>query len=155
MAHNAQLNTVGTTPQLDPHAPYTYHGVPSLRQLMTRTGGVPGVAYLQCAVANLKRAQNEGWGRIEGRAQRVYTIVGPKGQVDCELYCQGTPIPGQGTDSGARRCEVDLEIYNLTGLDEEEPTEQNTKPVDKPMKTAKVSNEPAKPANSEPQRPSA
>jgi len=118
--------TVSETTLPLPPEPFVYTTVPDLWTLMPSTGGVPGVVYLQCNVTNVKRAQNEGWLHIEGRAY-VYTIVGPKGRVDCQLYCKGTPIPGQGSRSGARECQVDVSIYHLTGL-EEELAEESTEP---------------------------
>ena len=101
-----------------PQLPWTYHDtIPTLLQLMPETGGVPGVEYLQCSTQRLRRAQDEGWVRMHGGRQKVYTIVGPKGRCDCELYARGNPIVGQSHDSGARNCEVDLEIYQITGIE--------------------------------------
>jgi hypothetical protein len=94
---------------------YIYHEIPTLDQLLPSTGGIPGVEYAQITTDNLRRAQDEGWSKLTGR-QMVYTIEGPNGRVDCELYGRGKPIPGQGTRSGRRRCWVDPEIRRVTGL---------------------------------------
>ena len=110
--------------------PYTWDHVPRLHELMTKTAGIPGVEYLQCAVANIRQAQDGGWLRTAGSEQRVFTIIGPDGSIDCELYSRGEPIPGQGPYSGARKCEIDRLIYEVTGLlsgyEDEEKAEKAT-----------------------------
>lgn len=136
------MSTPATFPNVtEEHRALTWHHIPSLRELLPKTGGIPGVTYLQCAVTNLRRAQDEGWGKMVG-GSLVYTIVGPEGEVDCELYCKGQPITGQPSSSGARRCEVDLMIEEATGLQiqprlkarEEEPPKPSKReaPVAKP-----------------------
>ncbi len=94
---------------------YHYTHIPSLQELLPTTGGIPGVQYLQCSLNNLRRAQDDGWGKISGR-QMVYTVEGPDGTAHCELYARGKPIPGMSSDSGARRCFLDKDIRKLTGI---------------------------------------
>lgn len=96
-------------------AAFIYDHVPNLRELLPTTAGIPGVQYAQVSVTNLRKAQDEGWVKISG-AQKLYTINGPSGKVDCELYAKGKPIPGQGVTSGARICYIDKDIYAKTGL---------------------------------------
>tara|TARA_Y100000590_G_scaffold413_1_gene607 strand:+ start:5162 stop:5530 length:369 start_codon:yes stop_codon:yes gene_type:complete len=98
-----------------PAEEYIYDHIPTLRELLPSTAGVPGVQYAQISAKNLRRAQDEGWLKISGK-QKIYTISGPKGTVDCELYAKGKPIPGQGSQSGARICYVDSEVYKGTGF---------------------------------------
>jgi hypothetical protein len=97
--------------------PYTYQNhIPQLKELMPRTGGVPGVKYLQVVTGKHERiAQDDGWGDIVG-GSRVYTIVGPRGAAHMRLMCKGRPIPGGDPNSGARECMVDAEVEELTGL---------------------------------------
>ena len=116
----------------DPQAPYVYHEIPSLDQLLPSTGGVPGVEYAQVTTANLRRAQDDGWSKLTGR-QMIYTIEGPTGRVDCELYGKGKPIVGQGTKSGRRRCWVDPEIRRVTGLGHIETIELEPAPEQVPV----------------------
>ena len=68
---------------------YFYDHLPSLKELMPSTGGVPGIEYLMVSTTNLRRAQDEGWLRSSGSEQRVFTLEGPAGRVDCELYSRG------------------------------------------------------------------
>jgi hypothetical protein len=95
---------------------YEYDHIPTLKELMPTTAGIPGVEYAQVATTNIRMAQDLGWGRICGN-QKVYTITGPKGSVDCELYCKGTPIIGEDHKAGRRVCMVDKDIRAKTGLD--------------------------------------
>ena len=97
---------------------FVYNHVPNLKELLPNTGGIPGVQYAQVSTENLRKAQDEGWLKISG-AQKLYTIIGPSGKVDCELYAKGKPIPGQGSGSGKRICWVDGVIYSKTGLGEQ------------------------------------
>ena len=99
-----------------PTPDYTYRDhIPQLRELMPKTGGVPGVKYLQCTLGNLKLAQDDGWGNIVG-GSKVFTIVGPKGSADMHLLCKGEPLPGGDVHSGVRECVVDAKVEDLTGL---------------------------------------
>ena len=94
--------------------PYTYDHLPQLRELL-KNGGLPGVEYLQVAVHNLRLAQREGWTRVSGH-QMVYTIVGPNGSCDCELFGSGEPISGQDPEGGARVCWIDMDVRQETGF---------------------------------------
>ncbi len=126
------MTAPNTMPEATP-APFTYtNGIPTLSQLLPRTAGVPGVSYLQCSTANLRRAQDEGWLRIAGREQKVYTIIGPNGSIDCELYAMGEPIPGQSHTSGARNCDIDRNIYVATGITDPDDAPKMVAPKDPP-----------------------
>ena len=93
---------------------YIFDHVPFLKELLVKHRGVPGFQYLQCAVVNLRRAQDEGWLEVDNTV--IYTIRGPKGEVDMKLLCRGKRIPGQPYDSGARLCFGDKTAEALTGL---------------------------------------
>lgn len=110
-------------------ARYTYDHIPSLKELMPTTAGIPGVEYAQVCVHNIRLAQDLGWGRISGN-QKVYTITGPTGSVDCELYCKGKPISGECPQGGRRVCSIDKEIVKLTGVRNGPPPERE--PADQP-----------------------
>lgn len=92
---------------------FVFKHIPKLTELLPSTGGIPGIVYAQICVHNRKRAQNEGWKQIQGA--KIYTILGPDDRVDMELLAKGTPVLGQGPESGARKCWVDTEVYTLTG----------------------------------------
>jgi hypothetical protein len=71
-------NTVGSS---DPATPFqtrnwVFDHVPSLAELLPKHRGRPGYEYLQCTVANLRRAQDEGWLEVStsSKAQRVRPI---------------------------------------------------------------------------------
>ena len=98
-----------------PTRPYTFHGmIPLLRELLPKQHGRPGVTYAQVYLLNQRRAEDEGWRRIDGTA--VYTIQGPKGSCDMILMGRGKPISGVGHASGKRKCYVDLAVEQITGL---------------------------------------
>ncbi len=94
-------------------SPYNYDHVPTLKELLPTTSGIPGVEYVQVCQANAKPAQDDGWGGVEGT--KLYTINGPKGSSDMILACKGEPIQGASTQEGARKMFLDPDIYRLTG----------------------------------------
>lgn len=95
--------------------PFVFHEIPQLRNLLPEYRGRPGLVYAQITNQNLRRAQDEGWKKVEGTV--VYTIVGPKGhEADMELMVRGGLISGQSPDSGARLCVVDKTVEDITGL---------------------------------------
>jgi hypothetical protein len=105
--------TVAVDSNAQPRA-YTFDHIPILRELLPKQHGRPGLIYAQVHVANLRRAQDQGWREIDGTA--AYTIVGPKGHIDMKLMGKGKPIAGIGHASGKRRCVYDLDIEERTGL---------------------------------------
>ncbi len=94
--------------------PFTFHEIPHLRHLLPECRGRPGFVYAQITNQNIRRAQDEGWKKVEGSV--VYTIIGPKGEVDMELMVRGGLIPGQSHDAGARLLVVDETVEKVTGL---------------------------------------
>lgn len=94
---------------------YIYDHVPTLWELMPKTGGLPGVTYAQVCVQHLRAAQDDGWSKLSG-GSKTYTIIGPKGEADMELVAKGDPIPGSDVYSGRRMCVVDKTVAKLTGL---------------------------------------
>lgn len=95
-------------------APYTYDHVPTLKELLPTTGGLPGVKYIQVCIFNAKVAQDDNWGPVENA--KLFTITGPKGSSNILLACKGTPVRGASTQEGAREMSLDEDIYKLTGL---------------------------------------
>ncbi len=93
---------------------FVYDHIPGLKELLPNHKGIPGFEYLQCAVVNLRRAQDEAWVEVDNTV--IYTIEGEKGAVDVKLLCRGKRIPGQPYDSGARLCQCDKMVQELTGL---------------------------------------
>lgn len=85
--------------------------------LLPATGGLPGVTYLQCALENLRRAQDEGWGEVSG-GSHVYTIANPErgAEIDMKLLCRGKPLWGRDLHSSRRECLVDQLVEERTGL---------------------------------------
>ncbi len=145
-------NTVSQTPAGAVYQPqqYVFPHWPSLAELLPKFRGRPGFTYFQCCVANLRRAQDEGWVEVDNTV--IYTIEGPKGSVDLKLLCRGQLIPGQPHDSGARLCYGDLTGEELSGLwinpnqhtDESAP--QTLEPANLPVTlTSESENTPAEP----------
>ncbi len=95
-------------------SPYTYDHVPTLKELLPTTKGLPGVKYIQLCTTNAKAGQDGGWGPVENA--KIFTITGPKGSSDILLACKGNPIRGASTQEGARVMNLDEDIYRLTGL---------------------------------------
>jgi hypothetical protein len=91
---------------------YTYNEIPKLHQLLPETGGLPGVTYAIVALENARKAQDQGWSRLTGN-QKIFTVVGPNGAVDCELYGKGAPIRGLDASGGRRTCVVDKAVSKL------------------------------------------
>ena len=113
---------------------YVYDHIPSLKELIPSTGGLPGVEYAQVTTDRLWLAQKNGWSKLSGR-QKIYTIRGPAGEVHCELYGKGKPIKGQSMLSGRRICWLDKTIREKTGLSEiptggedKAPTQEKSSP---------------------------
>jgi hypothetical protein len=105
-----------TLGNIEPPRDFFFDGViPRLKDLLPKFQGQPGFTYAQVCVQNIRRAQDEGWNEIANTA--IYTIRGPKGQVDCKLYAMGRGIPGQSHASGRRVCLVDDEVELVTGLE--------------------------------------
>ena len=133
-------NQVSQTPPGAVYQPqqYVFDHWPSIQELLPKWRGRPGFTYVQCCVANLRRAQDEGWVEVDNTV--IYTIEGPKGSVDLKLLCRGQLIPGQPHDSGARLCYGDRTGEELTGVFIN--PHQHTEPAPAP---APVDLEPANP----------
>ena len=95
--------------------PYYYKFIPRLEDLLPKSGGVPGVKYAIVAISNARKAQDEGWERLAGN-QKIFTIEGPEGSVDCELFGLGKPMRGLDHFSGKRVCMIDKVIRETTGF---------------------------------------
>jgi hypothetical protein len=111
----------------------TFTEIPTLRQLI-KNDGKPGVEYAIVEVANLFRAQSEGWDDLDMRT-RAFRLQGPQGTADCKLLGKGKPIPGQQMGS-VSPLHIDTSVKQKTGLGiKEAPPErmpiQNTPPTPK------------------------
>lgn len=98
--------------------PLTYDHIPVLKRkgkpcLLPQTGGIPGFQYAQVSGKHRKRAQNEGWLPVDN--SYTYTIIGPKGSIDMDLFCRGHRILGQSHDAGRRVMVVDTAVQEATG----------------------------------------
>ena len=100
--------------------PYTYSKIPTLEQLLPNTGGLPGVKYAIVSTSNMRKAQDDGWERLSGN-QKIFTIKGPSGVVDCELFGKGEPMRGIDVSAGRRVCMIDKSIRDATGFGTEPP----------------------------------
>jgi hypothetical protein len=114
-----ELSMPKTVPETEPGSvyvprPFTFTHIPDLRELLPKFRGRPGFEYLQCCVANLRRAQDEGWTEVENTV--IYTIEGPKGEASMKLLARGKPIPGATHNAGARLCVCDKSVEGLTGV---------------------------------------
>jgi hypothetical protein len=94
--------------------PPPWEGIPSLKQLLPRHRGWPGLVYLQVTSHNRQRARAEGWEDLD--PPYLYQIAGPTGIADMHLLSRGKLIPGQSPDSGERLCVVDELVEAATGL---------------------------------------
>jgi hypothetical protein len=97
-----------------PEATVIFDHIPTLKELLPQFHGIPGFYYLQVAVQGKSIAEREGWAPVADRP--TYTIMGPEGSCDMNLYCVGDRVPGVTHQSGKRTCEVDLNIREITGL---------------------------------------
>jgi len=109
-------NTVPATKPGEPYVErdYVYDHVPSLIELLPKFRGRPGMEYMQCCVINLRRAQDEGWTEVDNTV--IYIIEGPKGDASMKLLARGKVIVGQPHNSGARLCQCDKAVEDLTGV---------------------------------------
>jgi len=99
--------------------------------LMPRTGGVAGVEYAQVCTHHIVKAKRDpegSWGPIVDA--EPYVISGPDGEAEVVLLCRGEPIPGASSLGGAQLCQIDNEIYTLTGF--KDPSNVEDKPAAKP-----------------------
>lgn len=94
---------------------WIFEFIPTLKDLLPEYRGRPGFYYAQIPTGMLRAAQDAGWDRLERTA--IYSIIGPKGQVDMELVVRGRPIPGQSPDAGARLCMISRSVEEITGLE--------------------------------------
>jgi hypothetical protein len=118
---------------------FTYNHVPLLRELLPQLHGVPGFYYLQCAVANRRRAESEGWQEVANTV--TYTITGPKGNVDATLYCFGERVSGSDYRSSKRDCLVDLAIFETSGLTNSDAEPEAEPLIDKVNETEALTTE--------------
>jgi hypothetical protein len=96
-------------------AGFVYDHIPQLKELLPQFRGWPGIYYLQVEVNGQSAAEAEGWKEVANSI--TYKIVGPKGSCDARLYCYGNKVPGVSHQSNKRVCEVDLNIMEITGLE--------------------------------------
>lgn len=95
--------------------------------LMPRTGGIAGVEYAQICTHHIVKAKRAGFGPIVDA--EPYVIVGPDGEAEVVLLCQGEPIKGASSLGGAQVCHLDREIFTLTGYkDTDDVEDTGTKP---------------------------
>ena len=117
-------------PAPDVNAPYVFENIipklgPSLRtdkhpSLLPIQGGRPGFVYYQCPISYLKLAQDDPqyrWSPVVNTS--VYTIRGPKGQLDLQLLASGAPIRGSDHQSNQRILLLHPDVWEVTGLDPE------------------------------------
>jgi hypothetical protein len=109
--------------------PYHYTNIPSLEQLLPNTGGLPGVRYAIVSTSNMRKAQDDGWERLSGN-QKIFTIEGPKGSVDCELFGKGKPMRSMDVASGRRVCMIDKDVRKATGFVTESPLKGDSDSTD-------------------------
>ena len=89
--------------------PLVYDHIPRLKELLPKQGGLPGFQYAQVSGDRRRRAQDEGW--LQVNDSYTYTIIGPKGSIDMDLFCRGKLIPGQPSNSGKRVMVVEHQIW--------------------------------------------
>lgn len=120
-----EIVTFGYVPMLGP-GPGT---------LMPRTGGLPGVKYAQICTNHVIKARRYGWDGV--RDAEPYIISGPAGEAECMLMCQGKPIRNASPMGGSQVCELDREIFVLTGFEDPDGDPEDSKKPDKPEGTQK------------------
>lgn len=102
----------------------TYTWIPQIEELLPKTGGLPGVEYLQCSAENQPRADAEGWRPVH--RSRPYVIASPKDptkRVAMTLLGCGEPLRSLSPYSGRRVCWVDKLVEERTGLIIESPNQ--------------------------------
>lgn len=97
--------------------------------LMPNSGGMAGVEYaIVCTHHIVKARKDGGYGPVKDA--EPFIISGPKGEAECVLLCRGEPMRGVSSLGGAQECEIDVEIYELTGFPDpdEETVDGETEP---------------------------
>ena len=93
---------------------------------LTLHGGVPGLKYRLTHVANMARAQSEGWKLTQGYP--VFVLKGWAGIASAQLMVRGKPIPGADPYNGVRPYFIDKRLDDETGIDTEPPAPAVEKP---------------------------
>jgi len=81
-----------------------------------QNGGWPGISYAYVSVANQKKYMTEFGLWLVPNNGKVYTISGPKGQMDCIIMGHGEPIRGADPSNGLREWYVDHDLEEGTGV---------------------------------------
>ena len=82
--------------------------------LLPYRGGLSGFKYRIFPTDKLYEAQSDNWGRCKG--VEVFKIIGPSGEVDCEMRLQGERIVGADEQSNLRGMTVHSDVVSKTGL---------------------------------------
>jgi len=132
------------------HRAYTFTSIPklgpavegdALHSLLPQRGGYPGYEYAQWPTDDQRTAEDRGWQDVEGT--RSYTIVGPKGAIDCILLCHGVPLHDTDVQSNRRVMSVHQRIFDVTGLSPITGLVPEEVEVDEEVEAAPVVEEPA------------
>jgi len=89
---------------------------PNLRELGFSNGGVPGIEYAYLTSDDRRKAQSDGFGAVLGGAGTFFTVTGPKGEVDLEVWGRGRPIRGLDTNQLQPSIYVSDKAEQATGL---------------------------------------
>lgn len=106
--------------------------------IIPSNGGRSGVEYYLCSrdkIFDILNDPDSEWQRISGMESKM--IIGPKGQIECELLSSGRPIEGSVDGSTLNKMYLDETIPEKTGLSpdtglaEEPEPEKVAEPVKK------------------------
>lgn len=120
---NASANEGIPTPVIEQGEDSIFNHIPKLgpqmvaddhTSLLPLYGGIQGFTYYQCPLHYRRAAQDDGWLAIHGN--KIYTIRGPKGQIDCELLARGARIFSSDSMASRRKMVIHPDIGGVTGL---------------------------------------
>ena len=133
---DSRAYTYNVIPKLGPMSQHP--GEAELPSLLPHKGGLPGLVYFQIPSRLRRLAQDEGWKSTSGT--KLYSIIGPRGEIDCELVCKGRIIPGCDTLDNKRAMQVHNDIFEETGLSAETglPEEFSEEVPEEPLEDAPV-----------------
>ena len=89
---------------------------PTLTELGFTNGGVPGIEYAFLTSEDRRKAQADGFGAVLGGTGTFFTVTGPKGEVDLEVWGRGRPIHGLDTNQIQPAIFVSNKAEQATGL---------------------------------------
>ena len=135
-----------TTAPVESDPTYFKNHYPTLMDLLM-DGGRPGVEYCQVCGSNqrsfaiLKDDDDFTFSLVDGLPP--YTVEGPRGKVDTVvLMGRGKPIEGAGDFNGIRKCSIDIDLEEATGIPANPQSPITLNPLDKATESVAAAQKP-------------